>query len=78
MSKSYAVYAVSTNLSERRRGASIALVLALGIGGLMGGCADVKPLDYRPIDQIKSGPGLLTGDHGEFVLYGSSGKSVLD
>ncbi len=71
-------HAVRATFSERRRGASVALILALGIGGLMGGCADVQPLDYRPVDQIKPGPGLLTGDKGEFVLYGSSEKSVLD
>jgi hypothetical protein len=38
----------------------------------------MQPLDYRPVDQIKPGPGLITGEDGEFVLYGSSRESVLD
>jgi len=61
---------------ERCRRAVTALALA--VAGLIGGCAEMQPFDYRPIDQVKPGPGLLTGEDGEFVLYGSKEKSVLD
>jgi len=64
--------------SVRRCRAPVALALALAIGGLASGCAEMQPLDYRPVDQIKPGPGLITGEDGEFVLYGSPRESVLD
>ena len=46
-------------------------ILAL-IGGmllLLGACAEVKPFEYTEIHEIQPGPGLLTGDEGEFVLF---------
>lgn len=42
------------------------------VGGmllLLGACADVKPLEYTAIHEIPPGPGLLSGEDGEFVLY---------
>ncbi|NIA67032.1 hypothetical protein HBA54_00325 [Pelagibius litoralis] len=57
---------------------AMAMVGLLALAVVLAGCADVKPLEYRAVDQIKPGPGLLTGEDGEFVLYGSSRKSVLD
>ncbi len=29
----------------------------------------MEPMEYTPIDQIPPGPGLITGDGGEFVLH---------
>ncbi len=29
----------------------------------------MEPMEYTAIDQIPPGPGLITGDDGEFVLY---------
>ena len=43
--------------------AALALVLALGA------CAGRRDLTYTPPDEIKSGPGVLSGENGEFVLY---------
>lgn len=37
---------------------------------LLGACAQVKPLEYTEIHEIQPGPGLLTGESGEFVLIG--------
>lgn len=37
---------------------------------LLGACADMKPLEYTEIHEIPAGPGLLSGEDGEFVLYG--------
>ncbi len=37
------------------------------------GCANVKPFDYQPTaDEIKPGPGLLSGEDGEFVIWSLS------
>ena len=45
------------------------LALAGGMLLLLGTCADVKPLKYREIYEIRPGPGLLSGEDGEFVLF---------
>ncbi len=37
---------------------------------LLGACAQVKPLEYTEIHEIQPGPGLLSGESGEFVLFG--------
>ena len=37
---------------------------------LLGACAQVKPLEYTEIHEIQPGPGLLSGEEGEFVLFG--------
>ncbi len=36
---------------------------------LAAACAEVKPLEYTEIHEIQPGPGLLSGEDGEFVLY---------
>lgn len=36
---------------------------------LLGACAYYKPLKPTPIADIPDGPGLLTGEDGEWVLY---------
>ncbi len=44
------------------------LMLVLAIG-FLAGCAGVEPFDYQPTaDEMKPGPGLLSGDDGEFVI----------
>lgn len=43
------------------------LILLLGGIGLAA-CA-AEPFDYTPVDEIPPGPGLLSGEEGEFVVY---------
>ncbi len=43
--------------------------LAGGMLLLLGACAEMKPLEYTEIHEIPPGPGLLSGEDGEFVLY---------
>lgn len=47
--------------------ASLALISVL----LLGGCGSMQPASYTYEDsrEISSGPGLLTGKTGAFVLY---------
>ncbi len=35
---------------------------------LLGACAELKPLEYTEIHEIPPGPGLLSGEDGEFVI----------
>ena len=32
-------------------------------------CTEVKPFEYTEIHEIQPGPGLLSGEDGEFVLF---------
>ncbi len=48
----------------RVRLASVALALTLAA------CAGAKPFEYHPIHEIPEGPGLFTGEDGEWVIYG--------
>jgi hypothetical protein len=43
------------------------LILLLGAIWLTA-CA-AEPFDYTPVDGIPPGPGLLSGEDGEFVVY---------
>lgn len=43
------------------------LITLLGALGLTA-CA-AGPFDYTPPDEIQPGPGLLSGEDGEFVIY---------
>lgn len=43
-------------------------VLAAMVGWLAG-CGQVTPVAYTPVDEIPAGPGLLSGEDGEFTLY---------
>ena len=45
------------------------LAVAGGMLLLLGACAEMKPLDYTEIHEIPPGPGLLSGEDGEFVLF---------
>lgn len=44
------------------------LVLALGLA--LAACAGAEPFAYQPIDEIPAGPGLFTGEAGEWVIVG--------
>jgi len=48
--------------------AVIGLTVALG-GGVMSGCASMEPYEYHDEAESKKGPGLLTGEDGEAVLF---------
>lgn len=47
----------------------IRIVLLTVAVGLMAACGEIKPFEYRPTDEIKQGPGLFSGEDGEFTLY---------
>jgi hypothetical protein len=54
-----------------RRARDVTTRLALAVGGaalLLTACA-AEPFDYTPADEIPPGPGLLSGEDGEFVIY---------
>ncbi|MGB0935535.1 MAG: hypothetical protein ACPGXY_05675 [Alphaproteobacteria bacterium] len=36
---------------------------------LLAGCTSYKPVTYEDDDGIKPGPGLVSGDDGEIVIY---------
>ena len=59
--------ATATRGPVRRSGS---LALATGILILLGACAEMKPMEYTEIHEIPPGPGLVSGEDGEFVLYG--------
>ncbi len=45
---------------------------AATLGGcalILAACAEVKPIEYTEIHEIKPGPGLLTGESGEFAIH---------
>ncbi len=52
------------DIRRRARLASVALAL------LLAACAAAKPFAYHPIHEIPEGPGLFTGEDGEWVIYG--------
>lgn len=37
---------------------------------LLAGCAGVEPFEYAEVDDIKPGPGAVTGDDGEWLILG--------
>lgn len=47
----------------------LATLPALTLLLLLGACAGGRDFTYTPPDEIKSGPGILSGKDGEFVLY---------
>ena len=52
--------------------AAVALpwALAWALALALAACAGAKPFEYHPIDEIPEGPGLVTGEDGEWVIYG--------
>jgi hypothetical protein len=53
----------------RKLGIRLRLFAPLGAILLATACAEVKPFEYTEIHEIPPGPGLLTGEDGEYVLY---------
>ncbi len=51
---------------------------AVGFAFLLNTCAGMEPMEYTAIDQIPPGPGLITGDDGDFVLYRRPGKREVE
>ena len=45
------------------------MTLLAAVFGLIAGCGQVTPVAYTPIDEIPPGPGLLSGEDGEFTVY---------
>jgi hypothetical protein len=46
----------------------VGLCLLMGIG-FMAGCSSVEPFEYKDEAEEKPGPGLLTGEDGEAVIF---------
>ena len=53
---------------DARAGGRWAVAAALML--TVAACADIKPMEYTEIHEIQPGPGLFSGQDGEFVLYG--------
>lgn len=45
------------------------LVLAMAVVFLATACAEVEDFEYVPSSEIQPGPGLVTGDGGEYIIY---------
>ncbi len=45
------------------------MAILAAVFGLVAGCGQVTPVAYTPIDEIPPGPGLLSGEDGEFTVY---------
>lgn len=42
---------------------------------MLSACAsDYKPFEFTPIDEIPPGPGVFTGEDGEWVIYRKKGE----
>lgn len=54
--------------STRRRRAATPLTL-LAVCLALSACVEAKPFAYDTAGEIPSGPGLLTGQKGKFILY---------
>ena len=48
--------------------AFVRLALLAAVVGLAA-CAEITPVEYTEIDEIPPGPGLFSGEDGEFTLY---------
>ena len=36
---------------------------------LLAGCANYKPIETYPSDEIPDGPGLFSGEDGKFIIF---------
>lgn len=57
------------HMTMRNLGFRLWLFAPLGAVLLATACAEVKPFEYTEIHEIPPGPGLLSGEDGEYVLY---------
>lgn len=47
------------------------------VAGMLSACSGVEPFDYTEVHEIPPGPGLISGEDGEFELYrGKRGGSA--
>ena len=60
----------SKQRSAERGPGLAAVALAWALAWALAACAGAKPFEYHPIDEIPEGPGLVTGEDGEWVIYG--------
>ncbi len=51
-------------MSTMARVAALAALLGLAVA-----CDAITPVEYTATDEIPAGPGLLSGEDGEFTLY---------
>lgn len=51
------------------RSTMLRMAILATVFGLVAGCGQITPVAYTPIDEIPPGPGLLSGDDGEFTVY---------
>ncbi len=58
-----------TDIRKPVSGAWKRLVLLAVLAAGLAACSGVQPYSYTPIDEIPPGPGLFSGEDGEFVLY---------
>lgn len=47
----------------------VRIVLLAAVAWLAAACAEITPVDYTSISDIPPGPGLFSGDDGEFTLF---------
>ena len=57
------------HVTMSKLGLRLRLFASLGAILLATACAEVKPFHYTEVHEIQPGPGLLTGESGEFVIY---------
>ena len=53
------------SISKRRLGIVLALALVIALAA----CGRGTPVEPHAADDLKEGPGLLTGEEGRFVIY---------
>ena len=44
-------------------------ILMLFAASVLASCANSQPYEYRRIDEVPDGPGLFSGEDGEFTIY---------
>ncbi len=43
---------------------------AVLLAAFLAACSNIQPVEFVPIDEIPPGPGLFSGEDGEFVIRG--------
>lgn len=44
-------------------------VLVMAVAFLAAACAEMEEFEFRPIDEIPAGEGIVTGKSGEWTIY---------
>lgn len=63
-----AIFGTGEHMMWRRFSSSMLLTALLLVA--LSACGNVKPIDYTEPHDIQPGPGLFSGKHGDFVLFG--------